>query len=218
MATAEPFRFFTRLHLTELTGRKASTLDQLAAFIAEAPEACIYHHTHRFFQEFQPLAMEATNDFASWVDHSLGEDRLGEELASIDIIRFPTLLALREKLRDTIARYLTENTTAALRFAAPGEEFHFMKSVSFILPTPYAARDLKEFAEALARVSVDSIYFHIFEARLRLGKNANDFSAWIAGSLGDEALAKRIAGLDPYSYSLEDLRGAIAGLVTGRSG
>ncbi len=43
----EPFRFCTRLHLSELTGLRASTLGQLSDLIKEVPGACIYHHTHK---------------------------------------------------------------------------------------------------------------------------------------------------------------------------
>ncbi|MEW6680837.1 MAG: DUF5752 family protein, partial [bacterium] len=52
----EPFRFYTRLHLSELTGLKASTLSQLVELIKQVPGSCIYHHTHRFLQQHQYLS------------------------------------------------------------------------------------------------------------------------------------------------------------------
>jgi len=202
----EPFHFSTRLPLAELTGLKAATLEQLVGLLKEVPASSIYHHTHRFMQQHQYLSPEPPNDFAYWVSTMLGEERLGERLASIDTIQFPTIQGLREEIVSTIEEYLKERPSAARKFAGEGEELHFVKSVSFILSTPYVANDLKEFIEILKKISLDAIYFHIFEARLRLEKKSNDFSNWIENSLGDKPLADKISNLDPYTYTLEDLR------------
>jgi len=202
----EPFKFCTRLHLSELTGLRASTLGQLLALIKEVPGSCIYHHTHRFLQQHQYLSPEPPNDFAYWVTDILGENELGERLVSIDTIQYSTIRDLREKIASTIEEYLKDSPFAKLKFARAGEEFHFIKSVSFILPTNYAAYDLKEFADILKKITIDSIYFHIFEARLRLEKPTNDFSCWIENSLGDKNLANSISSFDPYTSTLEDLR------------
>lgn len=209
----EPFRFCTRLHLSELTGLRATTLGQLLALIKEVPGSCIYHHTHRFLQQHQYLSPEPPNDFAYWVTGILGEEELGENLVSIDTIQYSTIRDLREKIASTIENYLHDNPLAKMKFARSGEEFHFIKSVSFILPTNYIAYDLKEFAEVLKKVTIDSIYFHIFEARLRLEKPTNDFSFWIEHSLCDKKLADSISSFDPYTITLEDLRNKIIQIV-----
>jgi len=210
---AQPFKFYTRLHLTELTGLRASNLSQLLKLIKKVPGSCIYHHTHRFLQQHQYLSPEPPNDFAYWVSEVLGEAALGEELASIDTIRFNTIRALREEIIETIEYYIKNNFFSRLKFSSEGEEFHFMKSVSFISPTKYIAYNLSDFAEILKKVTIDSIYFHIFEARLRLEKPANDFSCWIETSLGIKELADRIANLDPYTYTLDDLRQVLINVI-----
>ncbi|MDD5115468.1 MAG: DUF5752 family protein [Candidatus Omnitrophica bacterium] len=212
----EPFRFCTRLHLSELTGLRATTLGQLAAFIKEVPGSCIYHHTHRFLQQHQYLSPEPPNDFAYWVSETLGEDELGEKLVSIDTMQYSTIRELREKISVTIEDYLRLNPLAKLKFARNGEEFHFIKSVSFVLPTNYVVYDLAGFIEVLRKITIDSIYFHIFEARLRLEKATNDFSYWIENSLGDKELADRISGFDPYTCTLEDLRNRLIQIVEKR--
>jgi len=212
----EPFRFCTRLHLSELTGLRATTLGQLLAFVKEVPGSCIYHHTHRFLQQHQYLSPEPPNDFAYWVTDILGEDELGERLVSIDTIQYPTIRDLREKIASTIEDYLENTPLAKLKFARSGEEFHFIKSVSFILPTTYMAYDLKEFTGILKKITIDSIYFHIFEARLRLEKLTNDFAFWIENSLGDRKLANSISSFDPYTSTLEDLRNKIIQIVEKR--
>ena len=213
----EPFKFCTRLHLSELTGLRATTLSQLLALIKEVPGSCIYHHTHRFLQQHQYLSPEPPNDFAFWVTDILGEDELGERLVSIDTMQYSAIRDLRDKIASTIENYLKDNPLAKLKFARAEEEFHFIKSVSFILPTNYIVYDLKGFAEVLKKITIDAIYFHIFEARLRLEKPTNDFSYWIENSLGDKELADKISGLDPYTRTLEDLRNKIIQMVERRT-
>ncbi len=202
----EPFKFYTRLHLTELTGLRAINLSQLAALIRKVPGSSIYHHTHRFLQQHQYLSPEPPNDFAYWVSQILGEEELGEKLASIDTVQYSTIRSLRDKIAATIEDYLKNNRLAKLRFAREGEEFHFIKSVSFVLPTDYTANDLKELLIVIKKITIDSIYFHMFESRLSLERMDNDFSNWIRNSIGDKELADEISRLDPYTYTLDGLR------------
>jgi hypothetical protein len=199
-----------------LTGLRASTLSQLVGLIKQVPGSCIYHHTHRFLQQHQYLSPEPPNDFAYWVAEILGEDELGEKLASIDTVQFSTIHDLREAIVTAMDDYLKNNALAKLRFAREGEEFHFIKSVSFVIPTNYVAYDLKEFKDILGNITIDSIYFHIFEARLRLERKANDFSNWIENSIGDRELAEDISKPDPYTHTLEELRKVIMKIIEKR--
>ncbi len=214
----QPFRFYTRLHLSELTGLRAASLAELLERIREVPEACIYHHTHRFLQQHLYLSPEPPNDFAYWVSEALGEDDLGEMLASIDTIQFSNIADLREKIVSTIEDYLQESKSAVGRSARHGEEFYFIKSISFVFPLQHVANDLAEFVGILEAISADSIYFHMFEARLRLKRGTNDFSYWIETSLGDKKLADDIAKLDPYTHTIEDLRNKLVRMVKKRCG
>ena len=214
--TKYSFRFYTRLHLSELTGLRASTLGQLLELIKTVPGSCIYHHTHRFLQQHQYLSQEPPNDFAYWVSEFLGESELAERLASIDTIQYSTIRDLREKIIATIEEYLESNPMAKLKFTRTSEEFHFIKSVSFVIPTNYVVQDLKEFAEVLKKITMDSIYFHIFESRLRLERGNNDFSNWIGNSLGEKELADKISKLDPYTYTLDELRSVVLKIIEGR--
>jgi septum formation topological specificity factor MinE len=209
----EPFRFCSRFHLSELTGLKATNIEELLELIKTVPGSSIYHHTHRFLQQHQYLSPEPPNDFAYWIREVLGEDELGERLASIDIMEFPAIRSLREKIISIIENYLREKPKVKLKFSSIDEAFHFIKSRSFIILTDYIAYDLKEFVEILKKITIDSIYFHIFEARLRLEKKTNDFSWWIEDSLGNKKLALKISRLDPYTRTLEDLRKEIISIV-----
>ena len=61
----------------------------------------------------------------------------------------------------------------------------------------------------MADVDVSAVYFHMFEARFRLGREENDFSAWIRSSLGLLNLADCIRSINPYLGSLERLRSSL---------
>jgi len=135
-------------------------------------------------------------------------------LASVNTFEFPNLGALRERLIGIIEEHLTKGSNS--REAMTGREFHFMKSVSVILPTPYVAHDLREFTEALRKISLGSLYFHVFESRLRLGRGLNDFSVWLRDSLDEVELGEEIAQLDPYTYTLEGLKSALIQLIEKR--
>lgn len=205
----EPFVFHTRLSLRELTGLRAVRLSQLVKYLRTVPGSVVFHHTHHYLEQHQFLSPEPPNDFAYWVNEILGDKALGEQLASIDTVQFGTIRALREQLIETMDRALQARPLLRLRAAPAEEAFHFVKAVSIVLPTPYQARDLKEFSECLRSVTAESLYFHIFEARIRLERGRNDFSRWFEEELGEAALAKSVERLDPYTHTMEDLRQTI---------
>ncbi|MFC2043843.1 DUF5752 family protein [Chloroflexota bacterium] len=210
----ESFRFNSRVHLTELTGLKAKNLRELADELKESPDTVVHYHTHRFLERSHYLIPEPSNDFAIWVGDALGDEVLGERLASIDTVGFLNLGALRERLVAIIEEHLAASSNG--REAMPGREFHFMKSVSVILPTLYVVHDLREFIEALHKISLGSLYYHIFESKLRLTRGLNDFSIWLKDSLGEVELAEEIGRIDPYTYTLEGLRSALIQLTEKR--
>ena len=207
-----PFHFYTSVTLKELTGRKARNIRELVSIIKEVPGSVIFYHTHVFLQRQHSLSPDPPNAFANWVSRILGEYKLGEELASIDICSFNTIRELREKIINVIENHLFESKEP-LRYAPPGREFDFIKAHSFVVPTGLKAHNLKEFAAILEKVTIYAIYFHIFEARLRLEKGFNDFSFWIGTSAGAPEVAKDIAGLDPYTFNMEALRRRILDIV-----
>jgi uncharacterized protein DUF5752 len=212
----EPFKFYTQLHIPELTGLKAANLQELLDLIKTVPCPVIYYHTHRFLQQHQYLSPEPPNDFAYWITGILGEEELGEELFSIDTIQYTTIRELRDEIVRFIENYVVKHPRSLQKFATTGEEFHFVKSVSFVFQTPYTASDLKEFQAVLQRVTINSIYFHMFESRLRIGRGTNDFSNWLDDILSEKKLANKIASLDPYTHTMENLRNTLIKLIEKR--
>lgn len=209
----EPFIFKTQLSLVLLTGLKASDLFELGYHLKMVPESSIYYHTHHFLQQHQYMTPEPPNDFAYWVTQVLSEDRMGEKLAAIDTVRFTSLQALRLAIVRAIDDFLEKNPV--LRKAPHGEEFYFMKSTLFNLPTVYKAHTLAEFLECLKKVSIQSLYYHVFEGRLRTEQGTGDFSNWLT-ALGEEKLAKQMDRLDPYTHTMEGLRSRMIRLIEQR--
>jgi len=206
------FHFLTRLNLVELLGRQAKNVQELFEGIRQVPGASIYYHTHRFIQQHHFLSPEPPNDFAFWVTNSLGMDKLGERLAAVDTVKFRSIGGLRESFLAILKSFLEERN-ARNGDCQEGEEFHFMSCRTFILPTRFVARDLGEFKEIVQKVSINSIYFHMFEAKLRLEKGENDFSNWFE-EIGEKKLAMEISRLDPYTVTLEGLRKTIVQRVS----
>ena len=207
----EPFRFFTRLCLTRLTGLQARNLAELLEHLKAAPVSVIYQHTHRFLRQHQYLVPEPPNDFAYWVGNILGNEQLGERLAAIDTLRFGSLEELKAALVETIEGHLES------RLGGPdvpeGKEFHFMQAVRFSIPTRHEAHDLAEFVDCLRRVSLSSLYLHLFEALMKPPLGVNDFATWLESQLDDKALARKVSNLDPYTQTLEGLRSRLIAMV-----
>jgi hypothetical protein len=207
---SEPFNFYTRFNLVNLLGMKAKDPGELLEGLKVVPQSSIYHHTHRFLQQHNYLSPEPPNDFAYWLTNVLNLKELGEAFASIDTVSYETLDDIRKVFVKILDDHISRSTPLAR--CAPGEEFHFMSCTTFVLPTKFAAADLGEFVEVLQKVSVNSLYYHIFEARLKLRREGNDFARWCE-SLNEKALAAQLSKLDPYSCTLETLRARIIYLV-----
>ncbi len=215
MSTVEPFVFYSRLNLLELTGRTASTAAELLAGIRETPDASVFHHTHRHLDQRVLLSPEPPNDFAEWVTHMLGDALLGEKLAAIDISRFSSIGDLRQALVQCFDAGGAELPEPARR-TPTGLEFQFIKAVTFILPTGCVASDLSQFLQCMQEAPVHSLYYHIFDAKLSLQKGINDFSRWLEEGLGEVELAQQIDRLDPYTHTMEGLRSKICSFIRQR--
>lgn len=201
--TGLEFRFCTKLDQTILLGRKASNVPALLEGIKAVPGSSIYYHTHKFLQQHHYLSPEPPNDFAYWITNVLNEPALGEQLSSIDIIQFHTIADLRQTIAGMIEMFL--KTSSRIVESPAGEQFYFMASQTFIFQTRHLARTVPEFVECLKSVTIQSLYFHMFDARLRLEHEENDFSVWFR-KLGHGKLADAVKNLDPYTQTLDGLR------------
>jgi len=209
-----PFNFYTSSQLVEITGKKAATLEELVSIIKEIDLSSIFYHFHSAFREHNYTAGAYSNDFSHWVLNELGETSLSEKLANINIKEFTDLDSLRRRIVEIIDEYIKQDDIK--RVSRPLKEFYFCKSISVVQRTKYSAWDMEEFCSSLKKVGMRSLFFHFFEARLRLGKKTNDFSDWIMFNFNNETLAKKIENIDPYIYSMDELRDRIITILAGK--
>jgi len=218
MATAEttavarreaqaPFHFNSAAHLIRIGRQKAGNLSELLDALKVCPDESIFQHTFQTLREHHFIREGFSNDFAHWAFAACNEVGLAERLAGIDVREFTSIAALRQRLVDIVDAYLKQNPRA--RDRAAFEPFYFSASEVIVIPTPFAARDLVEFAEGIRHVSLTSIHFHFIDARLRLKLNTNDFSLWLEHELNLGRLADRINRIDIYTSTLHDVRSAI---------
>ncbi len=204
------FHFHTKLEQTLLLGIKARSVVQLLDGIGSVPESSVYFHTHHFLLQHQYLSPEPPNDFAYWVSELVGNAALGESLGSVDIVAFDSIADLRDKFISLLENHISSD--AYRPDTDHGEPFHFMASRTFVLPTSFVAHDIREFREMIGAVSIESLYYHIFDARLRLGREESDFSRWLRDR-GRPDIAEKIRKLDPYAQTMEGLRKNIIGAI-----
>jgi hypothetical protein len=204
MNSGQPFRFSSEIRLVELTGLSAHTLVDLVEILRTVSGSSIFYHTHHGFLTHHFEKPIVYNDFAVWTAEALREAALAERLAAIDLLAFTTIRDLRESILGLVEDHIRVND-GQLRECLPGEELHFCKSKSFVMPTGIVANDSVDFFAKLPEITTDSLYFHFLEARLRLGRTTNDFSSWLT-SEGQPTLAAEINRLDPYTRTLDELK------------
>ncbi len=207
MGNMEPFIFETERRLVMLTGSRARNLVELLDHITQVSGSSIFYHTHHQYLSHHFEKPVFHSDFATWVSAALQEEPLSEKLVAIDLLAFSSIRQLREAIIEKIKTYLAQIGRRARR-CLPGHEFHFCESKSFIMPSGIVAQDIPDFFAKLPLASNPSLYFHFFQARLRLGKRTNDFSAWLSYR-GAPKLADSIDKLNPYRMTLEELKGEI---------
>jgi len=211
-----PFVFQTRLDLLEITGRKAKNLKELVDLIESASPSVIYHHTQHFLSFQQYMSPKSPNDFAHWIKKELHEDALSEKIIALDLQKLLDVHELKEKVLQLTKEHLASDEYRP--FDVPsGKEFHFINAKTFIMPTGQVVCNLLEFCEALKKVSVNSIYFHLFGVGALLGKREDSFSYWLENELKEVNLANCISRLDPFVFhTAEDLKSRLIKLVKKR--
>lgn len=204
LTAREPFVFYSTAHIIELTGRAARSLPELRAGIAEVTGSSIFHHTFGALQDRFFAAQRFTSDFARWAVEVLQDWAVAERLALMHPTEFPSVRALRERILQVIDDRLREGDPPAP--APPGREFHFSQSISLIYPAGYQAATLAALREGIRRASDRTLFFHLIEARLRIGRCTTDLSCWLSDALGAPSLADRLDRLDFFVPSTENLR------------
>jgi uncharacterized protein DUF5752 len=206
-----PFYFNSASHLLRIGCEKATNLQELLEAVRTCAESSIFQHTFQTLEEHHFIGEGFSNDFSHWSFASCNEMGLAERLAAIDVREFTSIATLRERLVLIIEEYLQKNPRAATRTAM--EPFYLMASDLVVVPTPYVARNLEEFADGLRKVSIHAIYYHFIDARIRLRLNNNDFSVWLENELDLAQAADRLNRIDIYTTTLEGVRRGILKII-----
>ena len=206
-----PFVFTGCVELRQALDHRATDERELLERLEEVPAGSVFYHTHGYFLRHRPITTAYGNDFAAWVASHVRDQVLAERLAVINPFEMDSLEELREELMSVVHDHLLRlSTIPRVEF---GDAFHFQQSHIVEVPLGPAVTTLLEFRAGLADVDASAIYFHMVEARARLGRRAGDFAEWIRTCLGIPELAERIERLDTYMTSLERVRARVLSLV-----
>jgi hypothetical protein len=207
--TGNAFEFKQCVSIIKSTGVKAKTLGDLHKAIAAVSEESIFHHTCQYFLKVH--SQEYTNDFAHWAGECLEERTLSEELSNLDPYSQKTFSDVRDSLLRIIENFLARFPEP--REALAGDEFFFNETVTIVFPAGVRVRNLAEFLMAIKYIDPSSVYYHFYDARVRLGEGTDDFSQWILKSLEKPELAESIRTVDPFIHTIDGIRGHIIELV-----
>ncbi len=206
-----PFEFFTVAYLTRIGNQSAGNLEELLSGLEQCSDASIFHHTFQTLGSHHFLTEGFSNDFAQWALAEANRDALAEQFAALDIRDYTSIAALRADLcrvlRDFIAAFPQFGRQEAL------DRFYFCESVEETMPFSLTANNLDEFRHGVESISHASFHFHFVTSRLRLQFRSNDFSNWLAGSLGLNSLAENINRIDIYTNTLDSARAKMLRLV-----
>jgi hypothetical protein len=207
-----PFRFRDAVRLTCPTGESAATLREFRFAVERAAPEVVHHHLRETPLRFAFTVWDYPNDLAIWAAEALENRPLAERLAVLDPFHERDLETLRERILDALDEALDH---VQGHFPVPvGREFYFSSSVSVAFDLGIEAGSLEEMLEKLTTVPSTSIFFHLYEARLRTPSGTDDISAWLLEN-GFEAEVARLADLDIYMLSLEDCRRVALELIRG---
>jgi hypothetical protein len=206
-----PFYFNSAAHLLRISRDKATNLQELLDDLRTCSDACIFQHTFQTLEEHHFIREGFSNDFSHWAFSACNEIELAERLAALDVREFTSIADLRQQLVRLLEDYLRKSPRAATRAAS--EPFYLMAAEVVVVPTPYVARNLEEFADGLRKVSIHGIYYHFIDARLRLKLNNNDFSVWLEQELDMGQAADRLNRIDIYTSTLEGVRRSILKVI-----
>ncbi len=202
-----PFTFIGCTEVKELLGLRADNEVQLMEMLEDIPSDSIYYHMHSYFLRHVYLAGPYPNDFANWAAVQLRDRVLGEKLAAVTISPKKSIEDIRLELIEIIDSHLCK--LKIVPTASYGSPFYFMKSEIVEIPLRREAGNLSEFTETLKDIHASAIYYHIFEAGIRVRRGRNDFSIWLDDIHGLHDLGDRIEKIDFYMHSLEGLRARI---------
>jgi hypothetical protein len=200
----ESFSIFECSLARKATGRVCTNLRELLDAVRTVPDAVLVHHMIRCALEDHFELHEFPNDLARWCWGTLGDNVLGEQLGLID----PYVMASTAALRETISNIIEERLWHLERvpWCRPGCELHLVESRLISFDTGERAVTPMELRDAIERMTLRSLFYHVHEARRRNAGRSDDFSLWLESFKADSSLITRIRAIDFYFLNLTQLR------------
>jgi hypothetical protein len=200
----EPFSVFECSLARRATGKICTNLRELLDAVRTMPDAVLEHHIIRCALEDHFELHEFPNDLARWCWNVLGDNVLGEQLGLID----PYLLASTAALREAIVNILEERLWHLDRvpWCRSGYELHLVGSRLIAFDTGERVTTPMELHDAIERMTLRSLFYHVHEARRRTCGLTDDFSLWLESCEADPALVARLRAIDFYFLNLKQLR------------
>jgi hypothetical protein len=208
----DPFWFRECFLMTMPLGKKAINLRDLLQILREVDDSVLsYHLLQSRLAVTQPV-VEYPNDFALWAATSLQDSKLAEKLSSFDPFDYDSLEQVRVAVLEILEDYLWD--LPSVPWARPGFELHLCEASMVVIKSEISATTLREFCQGLGKVGLDSVYYHFFEARHRLGmRHIDDFSYWMEFNFGLPELVEAIRDIDIYFYTLKEVRDRLLQLI-----
>jgi hypothetical protein len=208
----DPFWFRECFLIPMPLGRKAINLRELLQILREADETVLYYHLVQSRLAIIQPVVEYPNDFALWAATALQDSKLAEKLSSVDPFEYDHMEQVREAMVDILEEYLWN--LPSIPWARTGFEFHFCEASMVVIRSEIPANTLKDFCQGLGKVGLDSVYYHFFEARRRLGMpHVDDFSYWMENNFGLPELVEAIRDIDGYFSTLKEIRDTLLALI-----
>ncbi|MHB1035879.1 MAG: DUF5752 family protein [Pirellulales bacterium] len=207
METTEPFCVMDCSLVRCATGRACSNLRELLDVVRTVPDAVLEHHMMRCTLEDHFELHEFPNDLARWCWAVLGDNVLGEQLALVDPYRQASTGALRATLVNVIEDRLWG--LDHVPWCRPGMELYLVESHLIAYDTGERIMTTAALAEAVERMSLRSLFYHVHDARRRTAGQSDDFSSWLERLGADACLVATLRGIDFYFLNLSQLRQAL---------
>ncbi len=209
----DPFWFRECFVMPMPIGRVATNLRELLHALRELDEAVLSYHLWQSRLAIAHPAVEYPNDFATWAGRALQDSRLAEMLSAFDPFGYESMDQVREILVELLDDYLYG--LPSVPWARPGFEFYFCEASTVVLRSQNAARTLPELLAGLKQVGLDSLHYHLVDARWRLRpKRMDDFSNWIEANFDLPELVAAIREIDIQFYTLDEIRNALLSLLS----
>lgn len=210
MSEPQSFIVYDCSLVREATGQSCSNLRELLAAVQSLPDSVLEHHMLRCALEDHFELYEFPNDLARWCWEALGDHVLAERLGLIDPYQHGSLASLRTELVNVIEDHVW--TLDRPVWCQPGMQLHLVGSRLVAYDTGDRLTSLVALAEALPRLSLRSLFYHVHEGRRRTAGLTDDFSAWLDTIETDPDLVRDVRQIDFYFLNLNQLREALLGV------